>query len=195
MSRKKARSLGGSGLLLCFLFACPGPGTTTEVPGGGPSTSSSAPQGGCSEALKEEHAFYFDGGLTTFRDRATLSTSLRVQITRTFNDGTKTSCEVKLSCEAGDEQRARDIVSALEGPDVVSALSKHTILFGRDTRPIDRPIFTLERGGDRVQVGGECVGTREDCLTPPEGVVSMVKVLTGLYEDTKGQAACAGLAK
>ena len=84
--------------------------------------------------------------------------------------------------------------------DVQDALSKPAdpsmpLIFGRDNRPVDSPIFRFSRGdGREFFVGGPCpTGSATSCKAIPAGIARLEAELRALDQQQLADASCAAL--
>ncbi len=85
--------------------------------------------------------------------------------------------------------------------DVQAALSKPAdptmpLIFGRDNRPVDSPIFRFSRGdGREFFVGGPCMttGSATSCKDIPAGIARLVTELLALDQQQLADPSCAAL--
>jgi hypothetical protein len=73
-----------------------------------------------------------------------------------------------------------DLTAALSHPDMVAALDRAPVLFGRDTRPSDGQVFQITVGGKLVEIGLECTASTPSCTAIPAGVRAAMQLLQRL---------------
>lgn len=132
-----------------------------------------------------------EGGFTAFTERSSLSPCNAYTRRRMPRGGAELECSDEVPCDgATDAVVMRDVLDALAHPDVVAALAAAPVVYGRDRRPLDVPVFTFARGGEAVAVGSPCMGDPR-CVPIPDGVRALVTLLVALDTERLAEEPCA----
>lgn len=155
--------------IACTLRACVDAGPSTE----------------CS--VGRTYAFWQDGGLRAYSDRATLTPPRTFTVARDhFMNAPPSQCARELPCSDPAGAGVAEIQQALAHPDVAAALALATKPFyGTDTRPVDGSVFVFERDDQR----GFTLGTG----TVPAGLRALADLLSTLQAATLATPACTKL--
>ena len=143
------------------------------------------------------------GGHTAYEDQVTLSPPAGYRYARSprATDPIDVSCAPPLpTCGLANAIDGVDIMRVILDADVQAALSKPAdpsmpLIFGRDNRPVDSPIFRFSRGdGREFFVGGPCMtGSTTSCKEIPAGIARLVTELRALDQQQLADASCAAL--
>jgi hypothetical protein len=170
----------------------------TDVP---PLTDAGMRDAPCAEALTDSLRFGTEGGKVSYNTTYSLGAPRRFLLERTFPDATPARCETTIpGCGATDDVTVDTLATALGSADVLAAFQAAaasdagTVLYGVDERPVDGPLFFLERGGRFVYVGAPCrTGSGGQCVTAPVGVQRLVDVLNALRDQESRRPVCAAV--
>ena len=142
------------------------------------------------------------GGHTAFEDRVTLTPPAGYRYTRSAvaTDPVDVSCAPPLpTCGLANAIDGVDIMRVILDADVQDALSKAVdpnmpLIFGRDGRAFDAPIFRFSRGGPAVLRRRTCpMGSATSCTGIPAGIARLVTQLRALDEQQLADPSCAAL--
>ena len=143
------------------------------------------------------------GGHTAFEDRAMLTPPAGYRYIRSAlaTDPVDVSCAPPLpTCGLANAIDGVDIMRVILDADVQDALSKPVdpnmpLIFGRDGRPADAPIFRFTRSDGRLFfVGGPCpTGSATSCKEIPAGVARLVTQLRALDQQQLADPSCVAL--
>lgn len=144
------------------------------------------------------------GGHTAYEDQVTLTPPAGYRYARSprATDPVDLSCAPPLpTCGLANAIDGVDIMRVILDADVQAALSKPAdptmpLIFGRDNRPVDSPIFRFSRGdGREFFVGGPCMttGSATSCNAIPAGIARLVTELRALDQQQLADPSCAAL--
>jgi hypothetical protein len=137
------------------------------------------------------------GGNTLYEDSSTLSPPWSYSHTRTARrtEPVALKCAPPLpACGTVDADFVLAIVKDLADPDVEAAFaSKTTPIYGKDQRPVDGTVYSIERGdGKSILVGSPCISVSlSSCRPIPAGVERLVTDLKLLDKKMLQSTECA----
>jgi hypothetical protein len=137
------------------------------------------------------------GGNALYEDASTLSPPWSYSHTRIARriEPAAVKCAPPLpACGTAGADYVLAIVKDLADPDVISAFALSTTpIYGRDQRPVDGTVYSIERGdGKTILVGSPCVSTSlSSCRPIPAGVERLVTDLKLLDKKMLQSTECA----
>lgn len=182
----------------CNKCTCKAPGAivTTDAACGDAGTSSTC-------GLDGIYIYGSIGGKVAYQDQVTIApsttspaTAATYVLTRSSNGGSSgVSCSPAFpACGSPTALDVSDIMADILDPVVQKYLSTKgatAFLFGLDTRPIDGPIFSFQRGGAFL-VGAPCNGAT-GCTEIPAAIEKLVADLRALDQQQLQSPACAAV--
>jgi hypothetical protein len=135
-----------------------------------------------------------NGGFTPYEE-ATLLTACeayRHERRQFTSNGTVlvASCDLRLiGCGSG-VRSGRDILTALDHPDVQNAVTAGNVLYGYDARPVDGQVLRIQVGGAVIDVGADC-GAHPNCTPVPSGVRALADLLQQIDQQELRLEPCA----
>jgi len=147
--------------------------------------------------IADTYRFGFIGGLVAYSEESTLSPPQHYEHARSYRGGSASTrrCSPELPpCGSNDIISILDIARDVDNADVRNALSQTTPpLFGRDTRPSDGQVYSVQQAQGRgFLVGLPCQGA-SSCAEIPVGVQALVDQLRQLDEEMLMRSECAAL--
>jgi hypothetical protein len=167
-----------------------GSAPTTDVPAATPDVA--LPDGGCVDCVASTVAWGDEGGFVPFTDTSSIA-PCRGFTHRRVDHSMRPDlvcANTVPACSAGDAPTIGDVTQALGHPDVAAALAAAPVIYGRDNRPIDAPIFQVTIGGRVIQVGSPCSASDPGCRPIPPGVDALRTVLRSVTVRQLRQADC-----
>jgi hypothetical protein len=101
------------------------------------------------------------------------------------------TCTNEVPCN-GDVVTISELNAALAHADVVAAFEAAPILYGRDLRPVDAPLFQITYAGDTIQIGSPCAA-EGGCTPIPPGVEALRDLLIMLEGERLDEEDCASM--
>ncbi|HEX7666434.1 MAG TPA: hypothetical protein VF407_18035 [Polyangiaceae bacterium] len=164
-------------------------GTTADVSGNGDAGGGDGGTKpvGCTDGacLDGELDWGANGGLVSAVDSSKLSSCTAYVHSRTdSSSGSTLSCTSTLETQCGDTNvTAADVATALQDPDVTTALAGSIKIYGGDTRPCDGSVLEITYQGKTIDVGSDscenCGGT-DGCTPVPKGLRALATTLQNL---------------
>jgi hypothetical protein len=142
------------------------------------------------ECLDETLRWELDGGLRLWEATNEIVPCRTYEHTRTPRTGPSTSCTNEVPC-AEDAITISELRAALAHPDVVAAFAAAPVLYGRDGRAFDAPLFVVTQGASAVSIGLPCMAGGGACTPIPPGVAALRDLLTTLEGERLAEGDCA----
>lgn len=102
------------------------------------------------------------------------------------------ACSNMVPC-VGDALIMRDLLAALDHPDVTAAFAARDVVYGIDRRPSDGTVLRIARGGDEFFVGAPCKLGSAGCVEIPPGVQALASLLGALQMARLAETDCAAV--
>jgi hypothetical protein len=153
----------------------------------------------CPACVDATYRFGWDGGMVMYFDRFAIRPCSSLEARReTWEGDVIASCDADIAgCDpSGATVTSAHIAAALARPDVQAAFALGSVLYGRDTRPVDGVVFRVLREGTpaaEILIGSDCLPGDPGCVPAPADVLALRDVLLALEAQVPGYpgAGCA----
>ena len=144
----------------------------------------------CPHCVGDAVTWGFTGGRTALRRTAAVQPCRTFTLTEEdLRTQTSTSCSSEIACVEPGEISMDDLTDALTDADVIAAFQLSPITYGRDLRPVDLPIFSVQQSQSTFLVGRPCEGN-PGCNPIPPGVQRLTMVLETLQTQQLTRGNC-----